>query len=132
MQLEAAYDLLWPIVTTKWYIPLRKGSLTLLHSLVVTVGHNKSYVGSRCVSHNLIGPWIGPAIVISLATETLLTQRNNVYSLLCFLWPQAATNATMTLKLINICCYRPNTWNSAIFMFLWQLVNIWKHVNFIS
>ena len=49
--LESAYDLLWPIVTTKWYIPLRKGSPSLLHSLVVNIGHNKSYV-AHTNTHN--------------------------------------------------------------------------------
>ena len=43
---EDAYYLLLPMVTTKSNILLMKGSPSLLHSLVATVAHNKSYVSS--------------------------------------------------------------------------------------
>ena len=49
-QKEAAYDLLWPTVTTKCNISIRKGSHSLFDGLVVTVGHNKSYAASSCTT----------------------------------------------------------------------------------
>ena len=51
----ATYDLLWPILTTKLWSRLGDHFLRGIYHLVVTIGHNKSYVASgRKIS--LAGP----------------------------------------------------------------------------
>ena len=77
LQPEAAYDLLWPKVITNWTIPLRK-DLLVFYSLVVTVGHSKSYTDSSW-KKSLVG--INKQVYQGKVGLTTIEEAEKVYTL---------------------------------------------------